>query len=60
MALEIGRAIREVVAIDWHDKEGYWLDYIRVRVKMDTTKPRRRIVRMIGANNKEVTCAIKI
>ncbi|MBA0872607.1 hypothetical protein Goshw_017144 [Gossypium schwendimanii] len=35
VALDVGKAIGEVVAIDWRDGEGRWTEYIRVRVKID-------------------------
>lgn len=39
LALEIGGAVGEVMAIDWRDKEGGWTEFMRIRVKLDTSKP---------------------
>lgn len=39
VAIEVARAIEEVVAIDWRDKDGRWVNYIRLRVKIDILKP---------------------
>lgn len=39
MALDVGRVVGEVVAIDERDREGCWLDYVRVRVNIDMIKP---------------------
>ncbi|KAH1096911.1 hypothetical protein J1N35_013832 [Gossypium stocksii] len=32
MAMEFGNAIREVLAIDWRDRDGGWTEYMRLRV----------------------------
>ncbi|PPD78727.1 hypothetical protein GOBAR_DD24350 [Gossypium barbadense] len=39
VAIDVGKAIGEVVAIDWHDKNGRWTEYIRIRVKIDVLRP---------------------
>lgn len=33
--LEVGEAIGEVMAIDWRDRDGGYIEYIRVKVKID-------------------------
>lgn len=35
VALEVGGAVREALAIDWRDREGYWTKFMRVHVKLD-------------------------
>lgn len=37
-ALNVGGAVGEILAIDWRDRDGCLLDYIRVRVKLDVSK----------------------
>lgn len=59
VALEVGGAVGEILAIDWRDREGCWLEYIWVRARLNTSKLLRRIVRMVGAKGKEAVCAIK-
>ncbi|KAK5832999.1 hypothetical protein PVK06_016808 [Gossypium arboreum] len=59
VAIDIGSAIGEVLAIDWRDREGCWVEYNRVRVKLNTSKPLRRVVYMVGAKGEEILCAIK-
>ncbi|MBA0687206.1 hypothetical protein Goari_014760 [Gossypium aridum] len=39
VAIDVGKAIGEFVAIDWRDNDGKWTKYIRVRVKIDVLKP---------------------
>lgn len=38
VALELARAVGEVIAIDWRDHEGCWTKFIRVRTRLDITK----------------------
>lgn len=48
LAMEIGRVIRKVIAINWQDKEGCWVNHMRVRVKDDISKPLRKVVFVVG------------
>ncbi|MBA0596556.1 hypothetical protein Gorai_013372, partial [Gossypium raimondii] len=59
VAIEVGRAIEEAAAIDWRDKDGGWVNYIRLRVKIDILKPLRRVVHLVGRDGTEIVCAIK-
>ncbi|MBA0765536.1 hypothetical protein Gotri_014716 [Gossypium trilobum] len=59
VAIDVGKAIGEVVAIDWHDKNGRWTVYIRIRVKIDMLRPLRRVVHLVGSEGTETVCAIK-
>ncbi|PPD73204.1 hypothetical protein GOBAR_DD29870 [Gossypium barbadense] len=44
MAMEVGNAIGEVLAIDWRDRDGGWTEYMRLRVIIDVHKPLLRVV----------------
>ncbi|MBA0795931.1 hypothetical protein Gohar_006751 [Gossypium harknessii] len=35
VAIDVGKAIEEVVAIDWRDRNGGWTDYISIRRKLE-------------------------
>ncbi|MBA0587017.1 hypothetical protein Gorai_000154 [Gossypium raimondii] len=35
VAMDVGKAIREVVAVDWRDRDGGWTEYIQLRVIKD-------------------------
>ncbi|PPD66974.1 hypothetical protein GOBAR_DD36148 [Gossypium barbadense] len=52
--LEVGEAIGEVLAIDWRDREGCWTEFIRVKVKLDISKPLQRVVYLVGRKEKEI------
>lgn len=49
----------EVLNIDWRDRDEWWIDYIQVHIKLDVSRPIKRIVRMVGAKGKKVLCNIK-
>ncbi|MBA0817915.1 hypothetical protein Gohar_021190, partial [Gossypium harknessii] len=53
VAIDVGKAIGEVVAIDWHDRNGRWTEYIRIRVKIDVLRPLRRVVHLVGSEGTE-------
>ncbi|KAK5833211.1 hypothetical protein PVK06_017029 [Gossypium arboreum] len=48
VAIDIGSEVGEVMAIDWRDREGCWIGYIRIRIKIDVSKPLRRVVYLVG------------
>ncbi|KAG8486025.1 hypothetical protein CXB51_019383 [Gossypium anomalum] len=50
VAVDVGEAIGEVLAIDWRDRDGGWIDYIRLRIKIDMLKPFRRMVHLVGSD----------
>ncbi|PPR91156.1 hypothetical protein GOBAR_AA29530 [Gossypium barbadense] len=59
IVLKVGETIGEVMAIDWRDRDGGWIEYIRVKVKIDILKPLRRVVYFVGKEDAEIVCAIK-
>ncbi|MFQ6629181.1 hypothetical protein Gotur_007201 [Gossypium turneri] len=59
VAMDVGKAIGEVVAIDWRDRDGGWTENIRIRVMIDVFKPFRRVVHLVGSDGTETVCAIK-
>ncbi|KAK5840653.1 hypothetical protein PVK06_009556 [Gossypium arboreum] len=46
--MDVEKAIGELVAIDWKDRNGGWTEFIRLKVKINTSKPLRRIVKLVG------------
>lgn len=59
VTLELGGAIREVLAIDWRDCKGCWTKYMSVRIKLDTSRPLRRVIYVVNREGKEIICGIK-
>ncbi|MBA0633991.1 hypothetical protein Godav_025452 [Gossypium davidsonii] len=58
VALDVRKAIGGVVAIDWRYRVGCWVEYIRVRVKIDISKS-LRVVYLVGVDGEETFCAVK-
>ncbi|MFQ6658804.1 hypothetical protein Gotur_027916 [Gossypium turneri] len=59
VAMDVGSATGEVIATDWHDREGGWREYIRLRVIIDIFKPLRRVVQFVNSESAVYVCAIK-
>ncbi|MBA0687142.1 hypothetical protein Goari_014700 [Gossypium aridum] len=59
IAMDVGKAIGELVAIDWKDRNGGWTEFMRLKVKINVSNPLRRVVRLLGRNGVEMVCAIK-
>ncbi|MBA0609098.1 hypothetical protein Godav_021218 [Gossypium davidsonii] len=59
VAIDVGKAIGEVVAIDWRDRDQGWTDHIRIRVRIDVLKPLRRVVHLVGSKGSKTICTIK-
>ncbi|KAK5846909.1 hypothetical protein PVK06_003210 [Gossypium arboreum] len=57
--LDVGKAIGELVAINWRDRNRGWTKFIRIKVKINTSKPLRRIVKLVGREGTEIICALK-
>ncbi|MBA0672225.1 hypothetical protein Goklo_024626 [Gossypium klotzschianum] len=58
VAIDMEKVIREVMEIDWRDKDGGWTGYIRIRVKIDVLRPLRRVVHLVGSEGIETVCPI--
>ncbi|MBA0575590.1 hypothetical protein Golob_023934, partial [Gossypium lobatum] len=52
-ALDVGNTIGELVAIDWKDRLRSWIEFMRLKVKIDVSKPLRRIVKFIDKDGIE-------
>ncbi|MBA0730767.1 hypothetical protein Golax_022563, partial [Gossypium laxum] len=60
IAMDVGKAIGELVAIDWKDRNGGWTEVMRLlKVKINVSNLLRRVVRLVGRNGVEMVCAIK-
>nr|KJB68667.1 hypothetical protein B456_010G174400 [Gossypium raimondii] len=45
IAMDVGKAIGELVAIDWKDRNGGWTEVMRLKVKINVSNLLRRVVR---------------
>ncbi|PPS09761.1 hypothetical protein GOBAR_AA10888 [Gossypium barbadense] len=59
LAVEVGNTIGELVAIDWKDRNGAWTEFMRLKVKIDISKPLRRIVKLESRYGGETIGVIK-
>lgn len=59
IVMEVEEAVRKVLAIDWRDKGARWVDFIRVRVLVDTAKSLRRVACLVDKEGNEITCVLK-
>ncbi|XP_016727842.1 uncharacterized protein [Gossypium hirsutum] len=59
MAMEVGSAIGEVLAIDWRDRDGGWTEYMRIRINIDINKPLQRVVYFTNHGGEEFVCSIR-
>lgn len=57
--MELGGVVGDVITIDGRDGDGCWTKYIRVRIKLDTSMPLRRVVCTVDRDGKEIICEIK-
>ncbi|MBA0633738.1 hypothetical protein Godav_024702 [Gossypium davidsonii] len=57
--MDVGKAIGELVAIDWKDRNGGWTEVMRLKVKINVSNLLRRVVRLVGRNGVEMVYAIK-
>ncbi|MBA0829326.1 hypothetical protein Goarm_013938, partial [Gossypium armourianum] len=58
-AIDVGKALGEVVAIDSKDRNGGWTEFIRLKIKINVLSPLRRMVHLVGRDGVETICAIK-
>ncbi|MBA0607204.1 hypothetical protein Godav_019544 [Gossypium davidsonii] len=56
-ALDVGKAIGELVAIDWKDRNGGWTEFMRLKIKINVSCPLRRVVRLVGRDGPEIILA---
>ncbi|KAK5771601.1 hypothetical protein PVK06_047826 [Gossypium arboreum] len=59
VAMEVGNAMREVIAIEWRDRDGGWIEYICLRVIIDISKHLRRVVQFVNREGVTTIYAIK-
>ncbi|MBA0598030.1 hypothetical protein Gorai_007810, partial [Gossypium raimondii] len=59
MALDVGNALGELVAIYWKDRNGGWTEFVRIKVKINVLKPLRRVVKLLDKEGTEVIGVIK-
>ncbi|PPS01653.1 hypothetical protein GOBAR_AA19008 [Gossypium barbadense] len=59
MAIDVGNALGELVAIDWKDRFGGWTEFMRIKVRIDILKPLRRVVRIVDKDGGERIGVIK-
>ncbi|MFQ6636763.1 hypothetical protein Gotur_014105 [Gossypium turneri] len=52
-AMDVGNALGELIAIDWKDRFGGWTEFMRLKVKMDVSKPLRRVVKLVDKEGVE-------
>lgn len=57
--MEVGGAVRVVMAIDWRDRKGGWTEFMRIRIKLDNSKPLRWVVCVVDSDGADLTCVIK-
>ncbi|MBA0618692.1 hypothetical protein Godav_027997 [Gossypium davidsonii] len=53
IAMDVGKAIGELVAIDWKDRNGGWTEIMRLKVKINVSNPLRRVVSIANDTNEE-------
>ncbi|MBA0687015.1 hypothetical protein Goari_014578, partial [Gossypium aridum] len=54
---DVGKAIGELVAIDWKDRNGGWTEFMRLKIKINVSCPLRRVVRLVGRDGAEIILA---
>ncbi|KAK5802547.1 hypothetical protein PVK06_030149 [Gossypium arboreum] len=59
LALDVGNAIGALMAIDWKDRKGAWTEFKRLKVKIDISKPLRRVVKFVSDAGEEMIGVIK-
>ncbi|KAK5843370.1 hypothetical protein PVK06_005825 [Gossypium arboreum] len=59
IVMDVGKAIDELVAIDWKDRNRGWTEFMGLKVKINILNPLRSVVRLVGRNGVEMICIIK-
>ncbi|MBA0655807.1 hypothetical protein Goklo_008236 [Gossypium klotzschianum] len=52
-AMDVGNALGELIVIDWKDRFGGWIEFMRLKVKIDVLKPLRRVVKLVDKEGPE-------
>ncbi|KAK5782901.1 hypothetical protein PVK06_037406 [Gossypium arboreum] len=58
-ALDVGKAIGEVVAIYWKDRNGGWTEFMQIKIMIDILKLLRRIVKLVDNDGGIIICVLK-
>ncbi|PPD96676.1 hypothetical protein GOBAR_DD06312 [Gossypium barbadense] len=58
-AVDVGNFLGELIAIDWKDRFGGWIEFMRLQVKIDVSKPLRRVVKLVDKDGVETIGVIK-
>ncbi|MBA0602852.1 hypothetical protein Gorai_003018 [Gossypium raimondii] len=58
-ALDVGNTIGKLVAIDWKDRYGGWIEFMRFKVKINVLKPMRRVVKLVDKDRVKMIGVIK-
>ncbi|MBA0683312.1 hypothetical protein Goari_024979, partial [Gossypium aridum] len=53
--MDVGKAIREVVAVDWRDRDGGWTEYIQLRLSHEGFGKMRSKGKRIRGSSGELT-----
>ncbi|MBA0562676.1 hypothetical protein Golob_007701 [Gossypium lobatum] len=56
--MDVGNALGELIAIDWKDNFGGWTEFMRLKVKIDVSKP-LRVVKLVDKEGVETIGVIK-
>lgn len=59
IALVVGRTVGRVLALDWRDKGGGLVKFIRMRILLDTKRPLRRVACLVDKEEREITYVLK-
>ncbi|KAK5843121.1 hypothetical protein PVK06_005560 [Gossypium arboreum] len=59
MALNEGKAIGELMVIDWKDQNEGWTEFMRLKDKINISKPFRRIVKLVSKDGEETITVLK-
>ncbi|MBA0717494.1 hypothetical protein Golax_005308 [Gossypium laxum] len=55
----VGNALCELIAIDWKYRFGGWTEFMRLKVKIDVSKPLRRVVKLVDKEGVETIGVMK-
>ncbi|MBA0811002.1 hypothetical protein Gohar_002941, partial [Gossypium harknessii] len=58
-AIDVGNALGELIIIDWKDRFGGWTEFIKLKVKINVSKPLRKVVKLVDKEGVEIIGVIK-